>query len=151
MSSSFHEVDFWTISNVTTALLVASSFSLIGTVISPIARLIRDILLFPGKMQLIEQEVAAMRGVADECYRTIDQGPVKVSPHVQELLSTTYEQGRQVEDIVRRALAALRGCPDLMRSRFRIMMFLVKDERDLVSAVAVLRDKIGLLRDACSE
>ena len=97
-----------------------------------------------------------MRGVVDECYRTIDEGPIDAPLHVRDLLLAAFEQGMEVEELAVKAWDAVSGAQTTsfstrIFSRAKSMYFIIRSERALTSAVAVFRDKVGLLRDACSE
>ncbi len=134
-----------------TVLLTSTIFSLTTAVIGPISSLVRASVVFPRKTQLLGHEISAMRGVVDECFRTIDQGPVDAAPHVKDLLITTFAQGKKVEQLAEKAYRATRGAGGRLLARARAMHFILWSEDELTSAVAVFRDNVGLLRDACSE
>lgn len=85
-----------------------------------------------------------MLGVIEECYRTVDDAPIQTPPHVKDLLIATFEQGAEVDKMLFRA-------KDAARDRLRSIWFISNHQDDLTSAVAILRDKVGLMRDACSE
>jgi hypothetical protein len=141
---------------ISITLLVSTAYSLATSVVGPVSDLVRASVIFPRKIELLRHEVGAMRGVVDECYRTIDEGPIEAPPHVRDLLVATFEQGMEVEELAVKASDAVSGAQSTSKtrivfSRAKSMYFIIRSERALTSAVAIFRDKVGLLRDACSE
>lgn len=103
-------------------------------------------------MASLQQEVSALRGVVDECYETVTGGPVQAPPHVKELLIACFEQGREVETVIERAAESRRNLSSTVLSRLKMLFFILSSQgKELDSSVAVFRDKVGILRDACSE
>ena len=112
----------------------------------------RSSLLFPHRIELLQQEVSALRGVVDDCYETVSGGPVQAPAHVKELLIACFEQGRDVDEVVQMAAETRRNLSNTILSRLKMVLFLLSSQgKQLDSSVAVFRDKVGTLRDTCSE
>jgi hypothetical protein len=108
--------------------------------------------LFPKRIGLLQQEVGALRGVVDECYTTVTQGPVQAPDHVKALLVACFEQGREVDELLEKAVDTRRRMTSTVLSRLRMVTFILSPRgRELDTTVAVLRNKVGILRDECSE
>lgn len=134
---------------VSTAVsLSAASLGVVGTGLEAY----RSSALFPHRIELLLNEVMALRGVVDECHETIIGGPVQAPPHVKELLITCFEQGKEVEKGIEKAAESIRNLSSTMLSRLKMVFFILSSQgKELDSSVAVFRDKVGILRDACSE
>ncbi|KAL1875248.1 hypothetical protein Daus18300_003319 [Diaporthe australafricana] len=112
----------------------------------------RSSALFPHRIRILLNEISALRGVVDECYETVNDGPVQAPPHVKELLITCFEQGKEVEAFIERAAESRQQLSSTMLSRLKMMSFILSSQgKQLDSSVAVFRDKVVILRDACSE
>jgi len=135
----------------TIILLVSASFSLttaLGNLYT-----VTDL---PHKIWLLYDEVRVIRSVVDECYQTIEGGPIESPQHIKDLLVSTHEQEKEVEKLVAKALHVVpRRGSNSFATRLHFLIksatFMVRTEKEMTSAVAILRDKVALLRDACSE
>lgn len=144
---------------ISTTLLTSTIVSLMTSALgisNTLSDLAKASLVFPRKIELLKNEIGVMRGVVDECFRTVDEGPIEVPPHVKDLLVSTFEQGEEVERLAFKASQVALGSSTAspvrkLFSRMKAMYFILSSEKHLTSAVATLRDKVGLLRDACSE
>lgn len=144
---------------ISTTLLVSTIVSLMTSALgisNTFSNLAQASVVFPRKIELLRREIGVMRGVVDECFRTIDDGSIEAPPHVKDLLVATFEQGKEVERLAVKASDAAMGSSTASTarkfvSRAKSMYFILSSEKHLTSAVAILRDKVGLLRDACSE
>ncbi len=140
---------------VSTTLLVSTALSLASSVAVPIFGLVKTAAVLPWKLRLLQKEIVVMRGVVDECYQTISDGPIESPRHVKELLYTTHKQGEEVEGRVVKMIHADRdlgwGILGRIVSIIRMMLLGLGQEKEADSEVAIFRDKVGLLRDACSE
>ncbi|KAM7183206.1 hypothetical protein V8F33_013733 [Rhypophila sp. PSN 637] len=136
-------------------LIVSASISLGTALIGPLNALIKAVTTIPRRIELLKDEIKTMGEILGECLTTIEEAPTKAPPHVQDLGVATYEQWKDVGELAERAWDAT--APNSKSAfmsafwRIRAARYINKREGELVSAVANLRDKVGLLRDACSE
>lgn len=140
---------------VSAILLASTVFSLATSSLgffNSASDLYRGSVIFPRKIKLLKHELEALQGVVEECYRTV-HGVVEAPPHVKDLLYTTYGQGEEIDELAREAVEVVDRTAGLGRvmSRIKTVSFIVRSEKRLSSEIAVFRDKVGLLRDACSE
>ena len=142
-----------------TAVLLASTVISLTTAALGISRtgadLYRATVAFPIGLRLLQQEISVLRGVVDECYRTVSDGPVEVPPHVKDLLIACFDHGREIDQLAMQAenAAGLFSASTAMRisSKLKTALFILSREKELSTATAIFRDRVGLLRDACSE
>lgn len=140
---------------VSAVLLVSTAVSVLSATLGLVrsgTEAYRSSALFPHRIELLLNEVSALRGLVDECYETVNDGPVEAPPHVRELLITCFEQGKEVEYVIERAGDSRRRLSSTMLSRLKMVFFILSSKgKQLDSSVAVFRDKVVILRDACSE
>lgn len=89
-----------------------------------------------------------MRGVIDECYKTLHGRIVQAPLHVKEMLVAAHEQQRKVEMLISQVT---RVHENENEETGEVGDFAATKEKELASELAILRDKVGLLRDAYSE
>lgn len=140
---------------MSTILLVSTVVSLVTVTIGflhNVGNAYRSSALSLHRTELLQIEVSTLRGVVDECYETITGGPVQAPPHVQELMIACFEQGKEVEEFIVRAAEPRPDPSSVILSRLKVMLFILSSQgKQLDSSVAVFRDKVGMLRDACSD
>jgi hypothetical protein len=144
---------------VSTVLIVSTAVSLLSATLGVVntgTEAYRSSTLFPNRMNRLLQEVSALRGVVDECYETVSGGLVQAPPHVKELLIACFDQGKEIEQVLERAEESRRNFSSTTLSRLKMLLkmlsFILSSQgKQLDSSVTVFRDKVGMLRDACSE
>lgn len=140
----------------TTVVLISTVFLLVSTSFSlstALGILWRQLFEFPHKIHLFRDELKVIRSVVDECSQTIEERPIESPPHIKGLLIAAHEQVKEAEELVTKVMPAVTASKRLESSIPLVMSMslLFRTEKDLTSAVTMLRDKFALLRDACSE
>lgn len=121
----------------TTASVVTNAFSLRGNV-SRADRIFES----------LENEVAILREVVEECYNTLED--ISESPlHVRRTLISCFEAGQEVESVMHESpRPTARGSLGVIQ-QWRLYQF--SKDRDLNGMVSTFRQRVYLLRDMCSE
>lgn len=152
-------------------LLISTTFSLLTSLIGPLSNLIRVLTTIPRTIEHLRDEVHMMGQILGECLATIIadivdhqqnrksnmNGQVKIPAHVLDLGVSTYERWKEVDELAERTWrATVPGTSTksvLWSSLLRLqrVRWIVKREGELQSTVGHLRDRVGLVRDACAE
>jgi hypothetical protein len=139
--------------SISIVLLISTTFSLITTVSPQAHGWVKTFATLPRRVVLLQNEIRTIRNVIDECFETIHGGVLETPVHVREMLTAAHDQQEKLELLIAQMIHPTTDGreEDVTTSGVKLVIFATTMEEQLNSELAILRDKVGLLRDACSE